>query len=82
MLLSENKSDGKLKLNDDEIFASAITFLLAGYETTSNALSYTLYLLALHQDAQQKLYEEIRDNFDEVCFFAGNSMSFILHKLA
>ena len=69
MLLSENKKDGKSKLDDDEIFASAILFLLAGYETTSNALAYTLYLLALHQDVQQKLYDEIKENFNEVMYY-------------
>jgi len=65
LLLSENKKDGKSKLEDDEIFATAITFLLAGYETSSNALAYTLYLLALNQDVQDKLYEEIKENFHE-----------------
>ena len=69
LLLSENKKDGKPKLDDDEIFASSITFLLAGYETTSNALAYTLYLLALHQDVQQRLYDEIKENFNEVLTF-------------
>ena len=66
LLLRENRKDGKSKLEDDEIFATAITFMLAGYETTSNALAYTLYLLALNQDVQNKLYEEIKENFNEV----------------
>lgn len=66
LLLSESKVDGDTILTDDEIFASAITFLLAGYETTSNALAFTLYLLALHEDVQERLYQEIKDNFNEV----------------
>ena len=70
LLLSENKVDGKQKLTDDDIHASAITFLLAGYETTSNALSYTTYLLAMHPEIQERLYQEVKGVMEgrEVCF--------------
>ena len=70
LLLSENRVDGKPKLTDDDIHASAITFLLAGYETTSNALSYTTYLLAMHPEIQEKLYQEVKGVMEgrEVCF--------------
>ena len=34
--------------------------VLAGYETTGNALGFTLYLLAANLAAQQKLVEEVR----------------------
>lgn len=65
LLLSENKVDGKPKLSDDEMYASSIVFLLAGYETTSNALAYTTYLLALHPDIQERLYKEIKENITD-----------------
>ena len=53
--------DGKPvnKLSDDEVLAQSFTFILAGYETTSNALAYTTYCLALNPDVQDKLIEEI-----------------------
>ena len=57
--------DGKQKLSDDDIYATSITFLLAGYETTSNALTYTTYLLALHPDIQQRLYEELNASISD-----------------
>ena len=38
-------------------------FLLAGYETTSTALGFLMYDLAKNPDVQQKLVEEIDDNF-------------------
>ena len=47
------------KLDDDEILAQAITFLVAGYDTTANTLGFTCYLLATHPDIQQKLRDEI-----------------------
>ncbi|KAI1359098.1 cytochrome P450 [Xylaria arbuscula] len=36
-----------------------LTFLAAGHETTSSALSWACYLLSKHQDMQEKLREEI-----------------------
>ncbi|XP_065054594.1 cytochrome P450 3A4-like [Rhopilema esculentum] len=61
LLLTESKVDGQLKLSDADIYASAISFLLAGYETTSNALAYTTYLLALHPEIQERLYNEVKE---------------------
>lgn len=49
------------KLTDDEIVSQSFIFLLAGYETTSSALSFTSYLLALNPDIQQRLINEIDD---------------------
>ena len=54
-------SEGKQvsKLTDDEVLAQSFTFILAGYETTGNALAYTTYCLALNPEVQDKLIEEI-----------------------
>lgn len=53
--------DGKhvSKLSDDEVLAQSFTFILAGYETTSNALAYTTYCLAMNSEVQDKLIKEI-----------------------
>ena len=62
MLRAEvNYKDSKhvSKLSDDEVLAQSFTFILAGYETTSNALAYTTYCLALNPEVQEKLIEEI-----------------------
>ena len=51
------------RLTDKEIVAHTIGFLLAGNETTANALSYTSYLLALHPSVQDRLHAEIEEYF-------------------
>lgn len=48
-------------LSDDEIIANAWVFLLGGFETTANALTYSAYLIATHPEVQEKLYQELMD---------------------
>ena len=56
---AEGKEGSSRKLTDSQIVGNAITFMLAGYETTANALGYTSYLLALNPHVQGKLQVEI-----------------------
>ncbi|XP_015732491.1 cytochrome P450 3A9-like [Coturnix japonica] len=59
---SNGISDGKHShkaLSDIEVLSQAFIFIFAGYEPTSNTLSYLAYLLALHPDVQQKVVDEI-----------------------
>ena len=53
------------KLTDKEIVAYSISFLLAGYETTSNTLAYISYLLALNPAVQKQLQTEIDEYFSD-----------------
>lgn len=39
----------------------ALTFMLAGHETTANAMSWFWYLLALHPDSRDRMFIEIDD---------------------
>ena len=64
---TDNPSGGgasQQKLTDDQIVAHSATFLVAGYETTSTALAYVSYLLALNPIIQEKLQQEIDNYFD------------------
>ncbi|CAG2115584.1 unnamed protein product, partial [Medioppia subpectinata] len=54
------KSKPSGTLSPDEMVAQAILFYIAGYDTTSAALTHALYYLSEHKDCQQKLYEELR----------------------
>ncbi len=52
LLLSAVGGEG---MTDREARDEAVTLLLAGYETTANALTWTVYLLARHPDVQAEL---------------------------
>lgn len=47
------------KLSDQDVMAQISTFVVAGHETTSSALCWTLHALSLHPHVQEKLIEEI-----------------------
>ncbi|CAI5664814.1 thromboxane-A synthase [Oreochromis niloticus] len=51
----------KKMMTEDEIVGQAFIFLLAGYETSSNTLAFTCYLLALHPECQLRVQKEVDD---------------------
>ncbi|CAL1286966.1 unnamed protein product [Larinioides sclopetarius] len=57
----ENGNGQEMKITDEEILANSFIFLVAGFETTANALSFTIDLLIKHPDIQERLYQEIAD---------------------
>ena len=46
---AEDKGEHR-RLTNLEIVSQCFTFIIAGYETSSNALTYITYLLALNPD--------------------------------
>ncbi|KAJ7599397.1 cytochrome P450 [Mycena floridula] len=53
------ETNGHQKLSDPDMLSQIPTFILAGHETTSSAVSLILYALTLHMDIQSKLREEL-----------------------
>ncbi|KAM6946134.1 thromboxane-A synthase [Aplochiton taeniatus] len=49
----------KRMMTEDEIVGQAFIFLLAGYETSSNTLAFTCYLLAVHPECQRRAQREV-----------------------
>ena len=47
-------------LGDEEVGANIVTFITAGHETTSNALGWTLFLLAKHPEHRARVEAEAR----------------------
>lgn len=59
MLLSARDPATGEHMSDKQLRDEILTILLAGHETTANALSWTWYLLAQHPDAEARLHEEV-----------------------
>ena len=59
MLLSARDEDTGEAMTDEQLRVEVTTFLLAGQETTSLALTWTWYLLSQHAGPQRRLEEEI-----------------------
>ncbi|CAL1528688.1 unnamed protein product [Lymnaea stagnalis] len=58
-------TDPHVGLTEREIVAQSMTFLLAGYETTSAVLAYFCHEMAKNPDIQERLYREIRDHIEK-----------------
>ncbi|KAF7799197.1 hypothetical protein EIP86_010428 [Pleurotus ostreatoroseus] len=52
-------SDAKVGLEESEATGNIYSLMFAGSETTAHALSATIAMLAIHQEAQSKVYSEI-----------------------
>jgi cytochrome P450 len=58
MMQAVDEEDGS-GMTDRELRDETMTLLLAGHETTANALTWTFMLLAKHPETEQRLREEI-----------------------
>ncbi|KAG8744455.1 hypothetical protein FRC10_010125 [Ceratobasidium sp. 414] len=47
-------------LTDQDVIGNAFLFIFAGHDTSASALAFTLGLLALYPEAQQEVYEQIK----------------------
>lgn len=59
MLMSVRNEETGSGLDDSQLRNETITFLLAGHETTANALTWIFYLISQHPAVEQELCEEI-----------------------
>lgn len=62
------------------MLSQAVTFFTAGYETTGNLISFTLYELALHPGIQERVREEILEKIDthgDVTYEAIQDMKYL-----
>jgi cytochrome P450 len=63
MIIATN--DQGEQFSEDELFANALTVLLAGEDTTANTLAWTIHYLANHPDIQEKVHQEIVEGLTE-----------------
>ena len=61
MLLKATYEDGT-HMSRQQLIDEVLILFTAGHETTANALSFTLFLLARHPEIQEKVFKEIQLN--------------------
>jgi cytochrome P450 len=59
MLLATRDADDGSELTDREVRDQAMTILLAGHETTANALAWTFYLLGQNPEVRDRMEREV-----------------------
>ncbi|KAJ2912873.1 hypothetical protein MD484_g7526, partial [Candolleomyces efflorescens] len=81
ILIEENsKAADEDRLPDNEVIAQISTFTFAAMDTSSSALCRIFWLLASHQDVQDKLRAEIREarqNFEEPNYDQLNALPYL-----
>ena len=64
-MIDASDSETQEGLETGEIIADTVGFMLAGYETTSTALTFATYLLAANPEVQERLANEIHEYLEE-----------------
>lgn len=59
LLRAKDKDGNVINIPDDDIVNEAMTFLFAGHDTSSSALSWIFYYLAKYPDVYAKVREEV-----------------------
>jgi cytochrome P450 len=59
MLMMATDEESGAGMSDRQVRDEMVTLLLAGHETTANALNWTFYLLSQHSEVEAKLHEEV-----------------------
>ena len=59
LMFAQDEENGSGGMTDEQVRDEALTIFLAGHETTSNALTWTWYLLSQHPEVEAKLHEEL-----------------------
>jgi cytochrome P450 len=60
LLEAVDVEDSSGRMSDRQVHDECLTIMLAGHETTANALSFALWLIAKHPEVQTRLWHEAR----------------------
>ncbi|XP_060215856.1 cytochrome P450 CYP749A22-like [Lycium barbarum] len=65
LLKAHHDADVKTRISVDDIIDECKTFYFAAHETTTNLLSWSVLLLAIHPDWQDKARKEVRELYSQ-----------------
>ncbi|KAI8320220.1 cytochrome P450 [Martensiomyces pterosporus] len=64
-MIDAEDPESKLRMEPTEVHAESVEMLLAGSETSSNTLTWTLHFLMLYPQHYRRAVEEVRSAFDK-----------------
>lgn len=65
LIEANQDKDKKKRISVEDIVDECKTFYFAGHETTTSLLSWTVFLLAVHQEWQERARNEVTQLFRE-----------------
>jgi cytochrome P450 len=81
LMIDASDEESHDSLSTGEIITDSMTFMLAGYETSSNFLMFASYLLALNPEIQEKLFQSIslymEENSGKSMYDACNEIEYL-----
>lgn len=66
------------QIEESGILEEVETFMFEGFDTTSSGITFLLLMLALHQDVQQNVYNEILEEIGSIKFIINPCKTLIL----
>nr|XP_024216018.1 cytochrome P450 6a2-like [Halyomorpha halys] len=78
--MHDESTKENIELTDNLLAAQSFVFFLAGFETTSTALYFTLYMLAKHKDIQdraRKEVQEVKAKYGQLTFDSLKELKFL-----
>ncbi|CAG0890359.1 unnamed protein product [Darwinula stevensoni] len=61
----EREAGGEKVITEEVIVAQSLIFFVAGFDTTASMMNFVSYVLAIHPDIQDRLYQEIEKKMEE-----------------
>ncbi|ESO95501.1 hypothetical protein LOTGIDRAFT_160658 [Lottia gigantea] len=61
----ENSENSGRGLTKDEVLANSLFFIMAGFDTTSLTIAFTLHCIAIHPEVQERAFREIQSKLGE-----------------
>lgn len=83
--MNENSKDNEKPFSLDEIVANTILFFIAGFDTSSSVMNFSLYQLARNPEIQEKTREEIKNVLQkhggEITYEAIQDMTYLMQVM-
>lgn len=65
VMIRSTDTDDKTKMSREQLRDEAVNMLIAGHETTANALTWTLHLLLTHKEVRERARKEVLEILKE-----------------